>query len=142
MAQLVKNPPVIQETQFDSWVGKIPWRRERQPTPVFWPGEFHELYSPWDVKESDRTEQLSLSLYFTIVVIIIIIIMLKSLPKVSEEFLVSKAVLCGAPSEKKDRLAPCTHEVHHWRQVGGRQVNPVHTGDHRVSALIQRGLHE
>uniref|UniRef100_A0AAA9T9Z7 DNA mismatch repair protein n=1 Tax=Bos taurus TaxID=9913 RepID=A0AAA9T9Z7_BOVIN len=26
---------------FDSWVGKIPWRRERVPTPVLWPGEFH-----------------------------------------------------------------------------------------------------
>jgi len=25
---------------FDSWVGKIPWRRERLPTPVFWPEEF------------------------------------------------------------------------------------------------------
>ena len=25
--------------------GKIPWRR--LPTPVFWPGEFHALYSPW-----------------------------------------------------------------------------------------------
>ena len=29
---------------FDSWVGKIPWRRERLPTPVFWPGEFHSLF--------------------------------------------------------------------------------------------------
>ena len=28
---------------FDSWVEKIPWRRERLPTPVFWPGEFHGL---------------------------------------------------------------------------------------------------
>ena len=26
---------------FNPWVGKIPWRRERLPTPVFWPGEFH-----------------------------------------------------------------------------------------------------
>jgi len=26
---------------FDPWVGKIPWRREWQPTPVFLPGEFH-----------------------------------------------------------------------------------------------------
>ena len=26
---------------FDPWVGKIPWRREQLPTPVFWPGEFH-----------------------------------------------------------------------------------------------------
>ena len=29
------------------WVGKIPWRRERLPTAVFWPGEFRGLYSPW-----------------------------------------------------------------------------------------------
>ena len=26
---------------FDLWVGKIPWRREWLPTPVFLPGEFH-----------------------------------------------------------------------------------------------------
>ena len=36
VAQLVKNLPAMRET----WVGKIPWRRERLPTPVFWPGEF------------------------------------------------------------------------------------------------------
>jgi len=40
----------------DSWVGKIARRRERLPTPVFWPGEFHGLYSPWGRKESDTTE--------------------------------------------------------------------------------------
>ena len=28
---------------FYLWIGKIPWRRERLPTPVFWPGEFHRL---------------------------------------------------------------------------------------------------
>ena len=43
---------------FNPWVGKIPWRRERLPTPVVWPGEFHELYSPWGLKEPDMTEQL------------------------------------------------------------------------------------
>ena len=43
---------------FDSWVGKIPWRRERIPTPVFWPGEFQGL-SPWGRRESDTTEKLS-----------------------------------------------------------------------------------
>ena len=26
---------------FDPWVGKIPWRRRWQPTPVFLPGEYH-----------------------------------------------------------------------------------------------------
>ena len=34
IAQLVKNPLAVQETQFDSWVRKIPWRRDRLPTPV------------------------------------------------------------------------------------------------------------
>ena len=48
----------------DPWVGDpfFLWRRERLPTPVFWPGEFHGLYSPWGRKESDTTEQLSLQL--------------------------------------------------------------------------------
>jgi len=45
---------------FDPFAGKIPWRREQLPTPIFWPGEFHGLYSPWGDKESDTTEQLSL----------------------------------------------------------------------------------
>ena len=31
---------------------------------VFWPGEFHELYSSWGRKESDMTERLSFSLHF------------------------------------------------------------------------------
>ena len=34
IAQLLKNPPAMQETPFDSWVRKI-WRRDRLPTPVF-----------------------------------------------------------------------------------------------------------
>ena len=46
------------------WVGKTPWRREWQPTPVFLPGKFHEQrslagYSPWDHKELDTTEKLN-----------------------------------------------------------------------------------
>ena len=57
MAQLVKNLPAKRET----WVGKNPWRRERLLTPVFWPGEFHGLYSPWGHKQLDTTERLSLS---------------------------------------------------------------------------------
>ena len=35
IAQLVKNPLAMQETQFNSWVGKTPWRRDRLLTPVF-----------------------------------------------------------------------------------------------------------
>ena len=43
-------------------LGRSPWRRERLPTPVFQPGEFHGLYSLWGHKESDTTEQISFSL--------------------------------------------------------------------------------
>ena len=32
-------------------LGRFPWRRERLPTPGFWPGEFRGLYSPWGHKE-------------------------------------------------------------------------------------------
>ena len=80
IAQLVKTSPAIQDTPVDSWLGKIRWKRdrlpnpvflgfpcasagkesacnmgdlgwedplgrERLPTPVFWPGEFHGLQS-------------------------------------------------------------------------------------------------
>ena len=41
VAQLVKNPLTqCGRAGFDPWVGKIPWRRERLPTPICWPGEF------------------------------------------------------------------------------------------------------
>ena len=49
---------------FSSWIGKIPWKRAWQPTPVFLPGESHGQrnlagYSPWGCKELDMTERLS-----------------------------------------------------------------------------------
>ena len=64
MAQTVKNPPAMQETQVDPWVGKIPWRRKWLPTPAFFPGESHgqrslASYSPWGRQELDTTERLS-----------------------------------------------------------------------------------
>ena len=46
---------------FNPWVGKIPWRRQRLPTPVFWPREFQGLYSSWGHKGLDTAEWLSLS---------------------------------------------------------------------------------
>jgi len=99
VTQLIKNLPAMQEVPLDSWGGKICWRRDRLPTPIFlgfpngsagkesaynvgdlglipglerspeegkgyplqlfWPGEFHGLYNPLSLKESDMTEQLS-----------------------------------------------------------------------------------
>ena len=54
----------VSRPRFDPWVGKIPWRREWQPTQVFLPREFHGQrslagYSPWGHKESDATEWLT-----------------------------------------------------------------------------------
>ena len=51
VAQLVKNLSAVRETLLRSWVGKMPWRREWLPTPVFLPREFHGLYSPWSYKQ-------------------------------------------------------------------------------------------
>ena len=49
--------------RFSSWVGKNPWRRSWQSTPVFLPGESHGQrslagYSPWGCMELDTTEWL------------------------------------------------------------------------------------
>ena len=46
--------------RFNPWVGKISWRRARQPTPAFLPGEPHGQrslvgHSAWGRTESDTT---------------------------------------------------------------------------------------
>ena len=62
---MVMNPPAnagdIKIYEFNPWVGKIPWRRAWQPTPVFLPGESHGRrsmagHSPQGHKEWDMTE--------------------------------------------------------------------------------------
>ena len=56
VAQLVKNPPAIWETWVQSLGWEDPLEKGRLPTPVFWPGEFNGLYSPWVYKELDMTK--------------------------------------------------------------------------------------
>ena len=51
IAQLVMKLPAMQETWVRSMDREDPLRRERLPTPVFWPGEFHGLYSRWGHKD-------------------------------------------------------------------------------------------
>ena len=65
---MVKKLPVMQETTVWSLGQVDPWRREWLPTPVFLPGELHGqrnlvAYSPWDCKELDMAERLTLSLF-------------------------------------------------------------------------------
>ena len=63
---VVKNLTDCQSRRcrFSPWIGKVPWRRKCQPTPVFLPGKSHgqrslEDYSQWGRKESDMTEPLT-----------------------------------------------------------------------------------
>ena len=58
VAQLVRICLQCRRPGLDPWVGKIPWRRERLPTLVFWPGEFCGVCNPWGHKKSDMTEWL------------------------------------------------------------------------------------
>ena len=56
----------MQETWFNCWVEKIPWRRAWQPTAVLLPEEFHAprslvRYNPWGCTELDMTDWLSSS---------------------------------------------------------------------------------
>ena len=70
---------------FDSWVGKIPWRRKWQSTPALLPGKSHGQriligYSPWGLKESDTTERLHFHFHFIYIVTSLVAQMVKHLP--------------------------------------------------------------
>ena len=69
MAQTVKNPPTMWETGVRYLGQEDPLERARLPTPVFLPGELHGQrslvgYSPWNHKELNMAEQLTLLLSF------------------------------------------------------------------------------
>ena len=65
MAEMVKKPPAnAGDTSLIPGLGRFPWRRKWQPTPVFLPGESHGQrslvgYSLWGYEESDTTEQVT-----------------------------------------------------------------------------------
>ena len=92
--------------RLNPWVGKIPWRRAWQPTPVLLPGESHgqrrlEGYSPWGHQELDTIEWLSLSLSFHHIV------------QKEPTSLLGVHTLSGAISEKQSSHLP---SLARWRQ--------------------------
>ena len=64
VTQTVKNCLQCGRPGLDPWVGKMPWRRAWQPSPLFLPGEFPQTEEPGGLqsmghKELDKMEQLS-----------------------------------------------------------------------------------
>ena len=65
----------MQETWFNPWVRKIPWRRKWQPDSVSVLGKLHGQrnlagYNSWGHKESDISEQLSTLKYVTLLTVL------------------------------------------------------------------------
>ena len=56
VAQLVKNLPAMWKTCIRSLGWEDILEKGKAPTPAFWPGELHVLYSPFGHKESDMTQ--------------------------------------------------------------------------------------
>ena len=80
VAQTVKHLPTWGRPGFDPWVGKIPWRRKWQPTPVFLPGKSHGWriligYSPWGLKESTWLNDFTFTFKKKLRILSIVIIM-------------------------------------------------------------------
>ena len=70
LEKTLESPLDCKEIQPVHSEGDQPWdffgrNNAKAETPVLWPGEFHALYSPWGHKQSDPTEQLSLSLWYS-----------------------------------------------------------------------------
>ena len=118
---------------FHPWVGKNPWSRKWQPSPVFLPGKFHRQrslvgYSPWGSKELDTLEKLSTkalrdkqdpALFAEDVYLVgerailhVSSIMLKSV-QISLRVQKKGSVQCSRsrkPSARRSHLAPCQEE--------------------------------
>ena len=96
--------------RFDSWVGKMPCRRDRLPTTVFFLGEFDGQRSlagssPWVCKELDMTERLSLNKFNNLLKMYILFYPLLSKKPIHLE----KDTNDNSPTVRtaSDRVVPC-----------------------------------
>ena len=70
--------------RFDPWVGKIPWRRAWQPTPVFLPGESHGQrslagYSPQGCRVGQDLSDLACTHAHEMVIVVYLLIHIRLL---------------------------------------------------------------
>ena len=112
---------------FDPWVGKIPFKKKWQPTPVFLPCNSHGQknpvgYSPWDCKESDTTGLLTLSL-----VILSSWVLLSNLPQyMFQTFKMIRDTDLRAVSDEHERWAWKTQVPGWWVLTKGAWVKGTH----------------
>ena len=114
MTKLVKNLPAMQETWVQSLVWEDPQEKGKATHPVFWPGQFHGLYSPWGCKESDATERLSHTVQFS-----------------------SVTQLCPTPCDPMNRSRPglpVHHQLPEFTQTQVHQVSDAIQPSHPLSS--------
>ena len=63
VAQTVKNLPAMQDTWVPTLGREEILEKGMATTPLFLPGEFHGLYSPWGHRELDTIERLKFSFF-------------------------------------------------------------------------------
>ena len=121
---------------FNSWVGKIPWRRAGQPTPVFLPGESHGQrslvgYCSWGHKKSDMTQRLSLHC------------LSQEFKSKTEKSMPSLTVSVGNESPEGQENWPCAwpwswkgREHHPWDSLGKKETFiPEQSPSHAAAQL-------
>ena len=69
---MVKNHLQCRRPGFDPWVEKIAWRRERLPTPVFWPEELQGPYRPWSHRVGPDRATFTFTSYKNTTVVLIL----------------------------------------------------------------------
>ena len=71
VAQLVKNLPAVQRPGFNPWIGKIPWRRKWQPTPVSLPGKIPWTEEPGRLQSTGVAKSWTKLSYFTFTLLLV-----------------------------------------------------------------------
>ena len=113
------------------WVGKIPWKRKWQPTPVSLPGKIPwtgelEVYSPWGHKESDTTAHTTGGYNHSIFKHFIVTVTLHLVPKMNGGWQSDKG--CG-DSSIYNRGGKETEETLRCLQNEGGKVKPYSNVD-------------
>ena len=112
---------------FDSWAGKIPWRKKWQPTPILLPGKSHgqrnlEAYSPWSCKESNMTEHARIPGYLPYQLEISLSILLKGIKLIICSKHAQSHLLITALTWKHDKCSSIETQTYNFCAVSDNEM--------------------